>query len=209
MALYLETEAKSESCAEMVFAEFTERLEKEDGYITLFDNICKHGATSQGCNTNYRKQEQVLLILETQDRQAPDLMPLGSLFSWDISKDSYRNSLTLAKEFQKPLCCCLAALICALFFYSNPKCMAFFRMTHWDDHQYACMSVAQSRPSVCVPMDCSLPGSSVHGIFRARILEWVAMYFSRGSPQPRDGTHVSCISCSGRQILCHWATWES
>ena len=139
-------------------------------------------------------------------------MPLGSLFSWDMSKDSYRNSLTLAKEFQKPLCCCLAALICALFFfffYSNPKRMAFFRMTHWDDHQYACMSVAQSRRSVCVPMDCSLPGSSVHGIFRARILEWVAMYFSRGSPQPREGTHVSCISCSGRQILYHWATWES
>ena len=62
-------------------------------------------------------------------------------------------------------------------------------------------SIAQSCPTVCNPMDYSLPGSSVHGIFQARILEWVAISFSRGSSQPRDGTHVSCISCSGRQIL--------
>ena len=52
-------------------------------------------------------------------------------------------------------------------------------------------------------MDCSLPGSSVHGIFQARTLEWVAISFSRGSSQPRDGTHISCI---GRQIPYHWAT---
>ena len=44
------------------------------------------------------------------------------------------------------------------------------------------------------PMDCSLPGSSVHGIFQARILEWVAISFSRGSSQPRDRTWVSCIA---------------
>ena len=40
----------------------------------------------------------------------------------------------------------------------------------------------------CNPMDCSLPGSSVHGIFQARVLEWVAVSFSRGSSQPRDRT---------------------
>ena len=44
------------------------------------------------------------------------------------------------------------------------------------------------------PMDCSLPGSSVHGILQARILEWVAIPFSRGSSQPRDRTQVSCIA---------------
>ena len=44
-------------------------------------------------------------------------------------------------------------------------------------------------------MDCSPPGSSVCGILQARILEWVAMPSSRGSSQPRDGTHVSCGSC--------------
>ena len=52
--------------------------------------------------------------------------------------------------------------------------------------------------ALCNTVDCSPPGSSVHGIFQARILEWVAMLFSRGSSQPRDGTLVSCI---GRQIL--------
>ena len=55
-------------------------------------------------------------------------------------------------------------------------------------------------------MDYSPPGSSVHGILQARILEWVAISFSRGSSQIRDWTHVFCI---GRQILYHWATWET
>ena len=58
----------------------------------------------------------------------------------------------------------------------------------------AYMSVAQLYLTVCDPMDCSLPGSSVHGIFQARILEWVAMLFSKGSSRPRDQTPVSCIA---------------
>ena len=53
------------------------------------------------------------------------------------------------------------------------------------------------------PMDCSPPGSSVHGIFQTGILEWVAISFSKGSSWPRDRTHVSCI---GRWILYHWIT---
>ena len=48
------------------------------------------------------------------------------------------------------------------------------------------------------PMDCSLPGYSIHGIFQARIMEWIAISSSRGSSQSRDWTHVSCISCNGR-----------
>ena len=51
--------------------------------------------------------------------------------------------------------------------------------------------VAQSCPTLCDPMDCSLPGSSVHGIFQARRLEWVAISFSRRSSRPRDWTRVS------------------
>ena len=54
--------------------------------------------------------------------------------------------------------------------------------------------VAQSSPTLCDHMDCSLPGSSVHGIFQTRILEWVAISFSKGSSRPRDQTHVSCIT---------------
>ena len=54
--------------------------------------------------------------------------------------------------------------------------------------------VSQSCLTFCNPMDCSLPGSSVHGILQARILEWVAMPSSKESSQPRDQTQVSHIS---------------
>ena len=53
--------------------------------------------------------------------------------------------------------------------------------------------VAQSCPTLCDPKDCSLPDSSIHGILQARILEWVAISFSRGSSRPRDRTQVSRI----------------
>ena len=53
--------------------------------------------------------------------------------------------------------------------------------------------VAQSCPTLCHPVDCALPGSSVHGILQARILEWVAISFSRGSSRPRDRTQFSHI----------------
>ena len=65
--------------------------------------------------------------------------------------------------------------------------------------------VAQSCLTLCEPMDCSPPGSSVHVIFQARILEWVAISFSRGSSRPRDRTRVSRIV--GRRFTV-WATRE-
>ena len=55
-------------------------------------------------------------------------------------------------------------------------------------------------------MDCSLPGSSVHGIFLAWLLEWVAISLFRESSQTRHQTNASCID---RRILYHWATWEA
>ena len=61
-----------------------------------------------------------------------------------------------------------------------------------------CAQSFQSCPTLCDPMDYSLLGSSVRGILQARILEWVAISFSRGSSQPRDSIQVSCIC---RQIL--------
>ena len=65
---------------------------------------------------------------------------------------------------------------------------------------YVCV-YTQSCQILCDPIDCSPPGSSVHGIFQVRILDWVAISYSRGSSQPRDQTHISCVSCIGRQIL--------
>ena len=58
-------------------------------------------------------------------------------------------------------------------------------------------------------MDCRLPGSFVHEVFQARIFQWVAISYYKGSSQPRDWIHVSCISCFGRRILYRWAIWEA
>ena len=84
--------------------------------------------------------------------------------------------------------------------------------SRWTDHPYTadgntgagntdglcvyirCVSATQPRPTLCLSVDCSPPGSSVHGILQARILEWVAIPFSRGSSQPRDQTQVSSIA---------------
>ena len=63
--------------------------------------------------------------------------------------------------------------------------------------------VTQSCPTLCDPMNCSPPGSSVHGIFRARILEWVAISFSRGTSRPRDQTQVYT---AGSLPHCRWIT---
>ena len=68
------------------------------------------------------------------------------------------------------------------------------------------VKVSQLCPTLCDPMDCSLPGFSVRGILQARTLEWVAMPFSRGSSWPRDQTQVSRIA--GR-FFTVWATWEA
>ena len=68
------------------------------------------------------------------------------------------------------------------------------------------MLVAQSCLTLCDSMDYSLPGSSVHGILQARVLEWVAIPFSKRSSQPRDWTQVFCIACRFFPI---WATREA
>ena len=72
-----------------------------------------------------------------------------------------------------------------------------------------CMLSHSVVSTFCGPMDCSLSGSSVLGIFQARILEWVAIPYSRGSSRPRDQTCISCVSCIDRWILHHQATWEA
>ena len=71
------------------------------------------------------------------------------------------------------------------------------------------MLSAQSYLTLCDFIDCNPPGSSVHGTFQTRILEQVAISYSRRSFWPRDWTHVFCISCIGKWILHHCATWEA
>ena len=75
-------------------------------------------------------------------------------------------------------------------------------------HNNSESEVAQSCPTLCDPMDCSLPGSSVHGIFQTRVLEWIAISFSRGSSRPRNWTQVSLIAGRCFYHLSHQGSYD-
>ena len=85
--------------------------------------------------------------------------------------------------------------------HQAPPSLGFSRQEHWGGLPFPSpmhesengSEVAQSFPTLIDPMDCSPPGSSVHGIFQARVLEWVAIPFSRASSRLRDQTQVSHI----------------
>ena len=79
-----------------------------------------------------------------------------------------------------------------------------YNIVHQLHFKCVCTKLPQSCPTLCNTIDCSLPGSSVHGIFKTRILEYIAIFSSRGYSQPRDGTLISCVSCIGRKDLYHW-----
>ena len=87
-------------------------------------------------------------------------------------------------------------IIFLLFFCMLPQSLCRMEKEKW----------SHSVVSDCDPMDCSLSGSSIHGIFQARVLEWIAISFSRGSSQPQNQTWVSCIA--GRCFTI-WATREA
>jgi len=113
------------------------------------------------------------------------------------------------------------AHLCLLFFSpgitgSSSECVLFPACWHnfiiymcvcvwWGGGVFSCFSCVQL---FVTPWTVDLQ-ASVHGIFQARILEWMAISSSRGSSQPRDQTHISCVSCIGRQILYHCITWEA
>ena len=86
-----------------------------------------------------------------------------------------------------------------MYGYQWGRVMGKDRLGFGVDVYALCVSVKSlSRVQLCDPVDCSPPGSSVHGILQAWTLEWVAMPSSRGSSQPRDRTSISGISCIGR-----------
>ena len=73
---------------------------------------------------------------------------------------------------------------------------------------HACLR-AQCCLTLCHPVVCSLLSFSVHGVFQARILEWVAISSSRGSFLPKDWTHLSCVSCIVGRFFIAWAIREA
>ena len=113
------------------------------------------------------------------------------------------------------VCCCCCCVTSIMFDSVRPNRWQPTRLPrHWDSpgkntgvgchFLLQCMKVkseseaTQSCPTLSDLMDCSLLGFSLHGILQARILEWVAISFSRGASQPRDQTWVSCIA--GRRL---------
>ena len=102
-------------------------------------------------------------------------------------------------------CLGILALVFLCFNYTWRTKLSFF-FFFFKRERLLCY--AQLCRTLCNPMGCSPPGFSVHGTSQARILDRVAISFSRGSSQPRDRTLVCCVSCTGRWILYHWTIWD-
>ena len=83
----------------------------------------------------------------------------------------------------------LFSLFCLFSGARRKTILCHFKLTEKQEWYKEMCLVTQSCPTVCDPMDCSPPGSSVHGILQARILEWIVLPSSRGSAQPRGRTH--------------------
>jgi len=119
-------------------------------------------------------------------------------------KNYFKRTQTLRHFFPvNDLVCIFKKPVWASSEKRRPHSLDILLCNYWSFKTCCCCSSGtKSCITVCNPVDCSPPGSSVHGISQTRILQWVAIPFSRGSPWPRDRTHVSCI---GRWILYHWA----
>ena len=92
---------------------------------------------------------------------------------------------------------------------ANTSSVHFFPTCLFSRHTCMCAKSLQLYLTLCDHLDCNTPGSSVHGIFQARILEWVAMPSSRGSSWPMTQTPVSYVCCIARRVLYTSATWEA
>ena len=117
----------------------------------------------------------------------------------------------LLKKMQRPF----TTSMIDIFFNNNQSCLSQKRV--WSKvvgvesqgsfmpglSNISCAKSLQLCPSLCNSKEGGPPGSSVHGILQAGILEWVAMPSSKGSSQLRDRTYISYVSCIGRQVLYH------
>ena len=117
----------------------------------------------------------------------------------------HKHALTIYLLQRSPVDCWNPILFNSIYFccccFSQPTTCQHLKTGKWSEVKWS--EVTQLCPTLCDPMDYSLSGSSVHGIFQARVLEWIAISFSRGSSQPRNRTWVSHIA--GRCFTV-WAT---
>ena len=130
----------------------------------------------------------------------------------------YNPAIILLAIYPKELKTYVSAKMCKWMFivisfliaktWMQQRCPSVDKETvvYLDNGMLQSVKTTQSCPTICDPMDCSPPGSSVHGILQASRLEWVAVPFSRGSSWPRDRTQISSIT--GR-FFTIWATSEA
>ena len=141
-----------------------------------------------------------------------ELNPAGFLCPWDFSQQGY---LLLLSHFSLVRLCATPQMAA----HQAPPSLGFSRQEHWSGLPFPSpkreseSEVAQPCPTLRDPMDCSLPGSSVHGIVQERVLEWGVIAFSEGylkwvaissfhrSSWPRERACIICISCTDRWIL--------
>ena len=109
--------------------------------------------------------------------------------------------------YPKYICVCMCVCV-YIYIYNIIYILCVYVLCVYT-HMCCVCSVTQSYWTFCNPMICSLPGSSVHGIFQAGILKWVAIFYSRGSSLPKDRNCISYVSCIGRQILYHCTAEEA
>ena len=111
---------------------------------------------------------------------------LNGSFSWNFTEDRVDNVYIWQYIMNLVMFICLWVLIQVWSYKTTKLFLLCLTQVH-----------AQSCPTLCGPIDGSPPGSSVHGIFQARILKRVAISSFRGSSRPRDQSHISCVSCTG------------
>ena len=141
--------------------------------------------------------------------------PMGCrLCPWDFSRQEYWNGL----PFPSPGDLLDPVMLSRALWDSwtwRPFCLPFHvgmtaaSKTFSKFQRVKKVKVTQSRPTLCDPMDCSLPGSCVHGIAQARILEWVAIRFCKESSRPRDQACVFCIAGRFFTICATREAWRA
>ena len=126
--------------------------------------------------------------------------PMG-YSSWICKESDTAQQVTLSLSFFHKMCILHIYIYAYTHVYSYKYMRAYMCVCI-----HVCVSV-QSCLTLCCSTDCSPPGSTVHGTSQTRILEWVAIFYSRGSSWPRDWTPVSCVYCTSRWIIYHCPTY--
>ena len=151
--------------------------------LTTFPLLC---VTSSWCIYNWK-----CIPLHPLQRCCPPTSPLVATSLFSVSK----------------ICACFVYSF--IYFSHISEIMHYLSCSVWLISLSVILSAAaaakslQLYPTLCHPAGCSPPGSSVHGILQARMLEWVPMPSSRGSSRLRNWTHISYVSCQCRRLAPH------